>query len=296
MSYYLPVFRPQRNDPVETHATHENNNCLMASGAMALDYHTLGRLRVWGGDLRHRQTDQIKGTDLGDLATAWKSYGETLDIRTGKGWAGVLAALAEGRCVLLAGDSGNLDGSCAEVQDVEHGIIVHPDRDAAGRYRYGDPWCSPPGWEWATADALKRYAAPLGLQFAVTAAQEVLMAVVVLTPLVPARTFRVAAGVTVRGFRPDSSTPVKSAQFASAKADATAVISQSPSTLVPHGSFVRAWDGPLAGLYIPASEVTLDPAPPTADCTAAVRQGWNDARQAAANAAGAAILAAVPMK
>ena len=34
----------------------------------------------------------------------------------------------------------------------------------------------------------------------------------------------------------------------------------------------------------------------TGDCTAAARQGWNDARQAAANAAGAAILAAVPMK
>ena len=32
------------------------------------------------------------------------------------------------------------------------------------------------------------------------------------------------------------------------------------------------------------------------DCTAAARQGWNDARQAAANAAGAAILAAVPAK
>jgi len=89
--------------------------------------------------------------------------GETLDIRTGKGWAGVIAALAEGRCVLLAGDSGNLDGSCAEVQDVEHGIFVHPDRDAAGRYRYGDPWCAPPGWKWATADALKRYATPLGM-------------------------------------------------------------------------------------------------------------------------------------
>lgn len=99
------------------------------------------------------------------------------------------------------------------------------------------------------------------------------MAVVILTPLVPARTFRVAAGVTVRGFRPDSSTPVKSAQFASAKADATAVISQSPATLVPHGGFVRAWDGPLAGLYIPAGEVALDPAPPTptADCAAAIQ-------------------------
>ena len=125
--------------------------------------------------------------------------------------------------------------------------------------------------------------------------QEEPMAVVVLAPLVPARIFRVAAG-TARGFRPDSPTPVKTAQFALAKADATAVITQTPATLVPHGNFVRAWDGPLAGLYIPAGEVTLDPAPPTGDCTAAARQGWNDARQAAANAAGPAILTAVPMK
>ena len=34
----------------------------------------------------------------------------------------------------------------------------------------------------------------------------------------------------------------------------------------------------------------------TLDCTAAARQGWNDALQAAANAAGSAILAAVPAK
>lgn len=271
MSYRLPIFRPQRKDPVEIHADHENNNCVMTSGAMGLDYHTGGRLQVWGGDLRHRQTDQVKGTDLNDLATAWKSYGETLDIRTGKGWSGVVAALDEGRCVILLGDSGDLPASCAQSQDTAHAILIHPDRDATGKRRYADPWCSPPGWKWATDAALKRYAAPLGVQFAVTAAQEDSVAVVVLTPLIPVRTFRVAAGATVRGFRPDRPTPVKSAQFASAKADATAVITQTPSTLVPHGSFVRAISGPLAGLYIPASEVTLDPAPPTADCAAAIK-------------------------
>ena len=282
MTYYLPVFRPQRNDPVEIHATHENNNCLMASGAMALDYHTRGRLQVWGGNLRHRQTDQVKGTDLNDLRTAWASYGETLDIRTGKGWAGVIAALAEGRCVLLAGDSGDLDGSCAEVQDTAHGIIVHPDRDTAGHYRYGDPWCSLPGWKWATAAALRLYATPLGVQFAVTAAQEPLMSAAV-TDENPAL-IDTPAGAPLY----DLDGTTKLTTLSDAFASRTSPYGVGPKRAI----FVTIGGVRRVVLITPSAMRPVS----TLDCTAAARQGWNDARQAAANAAGPAILAAVPAK
>ena len=284
MTYYLPLFRPQRSDPVETHATHEGSNCLMASGAMALDYHTRGRLQVWGGDLRHRQMDLEGGTDLRDLRTAWGSYGETLDIRTGQGWAGVLAALTEGRGVLLCGDSGELDGSCAEIQDVEHGIFVHPDRDAAGRYRYGDPWCALPGWKWATPAALKLYATPLGMQFAVTAAQEGVMAQVAITSETAAL-IDTPAGAPLYDLDGTTKLTTLSDAFASRT---------SPYGVGPKRAIFVTISGVRRVALVTPTAIRLSST--TGDCTPAARQGWNDARQAAANAAGAAILAAVPAK
>lgn len=210
------------------------------------------------------------------------------------------ATLAPGTAAVVIGNTGAWPPSSHWRRWSPGSVVNH----AVFVYRFDGSnfvwWCdplAPPGaynGEPMPKAELLRFVAAAGAAQLVAPILEVPVAVVVLTPLLPVRTFRVAA--TARGFRPDSPSPVKSAQFATAHADATAVISQTPASLVPHGSFVRAFDGPLAGLYIPAGEVTLDPAPPSADCTAAARQAWNDARQAAANAAGPALLAAVPAK
>lgn len=101
------------------------------------------------------------------------------------------------------------------------------------------------------------------------------------------RKFSIAAGATVRGFKPTSPTPAVVDTFATASgasALATVRIDQSPdATVIPHGTFLLGADGEFKGLYIPAGEVTLAPAPvtPAVDCTQAVA----DARVEAANAA-----------
>lgn len=172
--YRRPRALSQRNDPSEPHATHENNNCTMCSGAMALDYHTAGKVRVRGGDLRHKQPDQVGGTDLNDLAIAWSKYGQTLG--QGQGWSAIKARLAEGRCIVLQGDSGDLDGSCSESQDVAHAILVHPDT-LEGKRLVADPWCYVQGsaglgkWMWLDSGDVYRYAAKLGFRFAFTKRQ-----------------------------------------------------------------------------------------------------------------------------
>lgn len=165
MAYYLPEFRPQRDDPTEPHIAHENNNCTMTSGAMCLEYQTQGRVKVWGGTLRHRQYDQDGGTGLDDLKVAWATFGETLHISVLHTWSAVLARLAEGRMVILQGDSGDLDSSCSEVQDVAHAIAVHPHARPGFRLS-ADPWCR--DWKFLPESQLRTYASKLNFQFAFT--------------------------------------------------------------------------------------------------------------------------------
>jgi hypothetical protein len=77
------------------------------------------------------------------------------------------------------------------------------------------------------------------------------------------RRFSIAAGKTVHGYSPASSTPVKTQTFvsgSSASAKAIAVITQVPNR-VPYGTFYLGADGVFTNLYIPISEVTLAPAP-----------------------------------
>jgi len=173
--YRRPRALSQRNDPSEPHVAHENNNCTMVSGAMALDYHTAGLIRKRGGDLRHKQLDQVGGTDLSDVAYAWRKYGQTLAIA--QGWAGIRTRLGEGRCIILQGDSGDLDNSCSESQDVAHAVLVHPDTHSSGAWLIADPWCYVAGsnglgkWQWLVREDVYRYAAKLGFRFAYTRRQ-----------------------------------------------------------------------------------------------------------------------------
>jgi hypothetical protein len=134
---------------------HGWSNCTMTSGANTLDFHTLGAVDVWGGDLRHApgQPDQAGGTDLWDVEKAWRHYGQDLEIRSGAGWDGVRADRLEGRALILTGD-GNVPG--AATFDGAHAIAIYPEPDAAGRWLMADPLSTGP--EWVTESSLRAWA------------------------------------------------------------------------------------------------------------------------------------------
>ena len=78
-----------------------SSNCRLASAACGIDYHSKGAILSNGAEMRARQSDQSGGTDSGDAAEAWASYGETLRIRDGATFADALYDLEAGRLVHL---------------------------------------------------------------------------------------------------------------------------------------------------------------------------------------------------
>jgi len=146
---------------------HGWSNCTMASGAMALDFHTLGRLQVWGGDLRHRQDDQEGGTDLGDVRQAWAAYGETLTIRSGRGWSSLTADRSAGRYLVVQGQ-GDVPGSATFTGG--HACVLGTETNQGGDWLWGDPLAG--GWQWASPGAIRKWmeAWRSSLDYAMTAA------------------------------------------------------------------------------------------------------------------------------
>ena len=179
--YRRPRALSQRNDPSEPHIRHENANCSPTSGAAALDYHTGGIVRKRGGDLRHLlpnpETGVNPGTTLSleDVRIAWKRLGQVLTIS--QGWEAIKLRRREGRCIIIQGDSGDLDRSCSESQDVAHAVLLHPDDGPAGDWLIMDPWCYVAGsnglgkWRWIDRDDIYAYAKALGFRFAFTRRQ-----------------------------------------------------------------------------------------------------------------------------
>jgi len=178
--WYRPSQRPQDPavDPREPFGSESDDagyshgwaNCTMASGAMALDFHTLGRLQKWGGELRHApgQPDMTGGTDLHDLSAAWDYFGESLGIGSGAGWDAVVNERAKGRAIVLMG-RGDVPGSGTFAGN--HCICVLPE-SSGGRWLQADPLCSGP--ELVSPDALRAWAQLLepGILFGYSAAHK----------------------------------------------------------------------------------------------------------------------------
>ena len=144
-------------------------------------------------------------------------------------------------------------------------------------------WCDPLGpagtynGEWVSKAQLAAYVNAFAANgHTVAPLQEDSVTTIELTPFPEGpRLFSIAAGATVHGYSPGSSTPVKTQTFptgSSASAKGIAVITQVPIR-APQGTFYPGFDGVFKDLYIPISEVTLAPAPaaPALDCTAAVK-------------------------
>jgi len=183
--YRRPRALSQRRDPSEPHIRHENSGCTATAASVVLDFHSSGAIRKRGGDLRHSlpnpDTGSLPGTTLNleDMQVAWRRVGKATPLGPqtlliSAGWAAMKQRRAEGRMLILQGDSGDLDGSCSESQDVAHAVALHPDDpppDKSGHWLISDPWCYLTGsnglgrWRWIDRDAVYDYAKKLSFRF-----------------------------------------------------------------------------------------------------------------------------------
>jgi hypothetical protein len=181
---YRPVFRKQLGDPT---TWLDPYICTLESGAMALDFHTKGGIKVWGGQLvpwcgltpaqiagqAPRADGEVRtGSGIPNVSMAWKHWNQTLGNRIGYRWISVLESLQLGRAVILQGDYDqfSLATRCQDAFLGNHAVIVLPERMAGPKWLVGDPLCS--GYKWVSELELYRYAMKLGfngqLYFAVT--------------------------------------------------------------------------------------------------------------------------------
>ena len=191
--YRRPRALSQRRDPTEPFGgessarglNHENHNCTATSAAMALDAASNGLLRKRGGDMRHKLPNPSTGENpgvelsLGDAKTAMARFGYTLWVAgypnaSPTTWAAMKQRRAEGRLLIVQGDSGDLHGACSEGQDTGHAVVIHPDDGVSGYWLVGDPWCYTTGtnglgkWKWVDRDDVWDFAQDLGFLFAYT--------------------------------------------------------------------------------------------------------------------------------
>ena len=133
-----------------------NSNCRMASIATGIDFHTNGGTTSTGAEMRARQSDQAGGTDSGDAAEAWASYGQSLRIRDGETFDDARADLVAGRFVHLDiwAKAMAPAGCPSGTAEYGHTIAVAPEKSGT-RWLVSDPWCSPPKWAWIDESLLR---------------------------------------------------------------------------------------------------------------------------------------------
>lgn len=161
---YRPGFKKQWNDPS---GTLDWFNCTMASGAMALDFDTLGHVDVLPGTLRAVSHDSIGGTGLGSpgLETAWAHYGQVLHIQTGADFPVMMTALREYRAVVAQGMYGALPKAYRSPLNSlgftgPHAVALLPEFQSDGDVLMGDPLNDK--YIWVPQSALHTFMAALG--------------------------------------------------------------------------------------------------------------------------------------
>ena len=142
----------------------------MASGAMALDFHTQGKEQVWGGTLRTLSGDTAGGTNIDDLQRAIAKVGSyAFEDHRGEPWANVVTALKAGKGVVLQGDYDVFTGmaTCQDSFDGDHAIYLNPEFNSTKTaVLTGDPLCKT--WKYIPLTTLRAYAEKLSLRVAKT--------------------------------------------------------------------------------------------------------------------------------
>lgn len=128
---YRPIQRKQIGDPT---TTLDGSICTLEAGAMALDFHTLGKRQLWGGQLavhcgKSYAYIAAHGTSIPDVAKAWSYYGYTLINKTRHTFADMVADLKAGRGVLLQGDYDQFSYAtkCQKNFYGPHGVYLNPE-------------------------------------------------------------------------------------------------------------------------------------------------------------------------
>jgi len=139
-----------------------NSNCRMAAIATGIDFHTRGSILSTGAEMRSRQSDQVGGTDSGDAAQAWATYGQDLVIRDGSTFDDALGDLVDGRSIQLDVWHATAQGPCVSGSgSYGHSMAIAPERNG-DRWLVADPWCSPASWQWWPESLLRAGAEELG--------------------------------------------------------------------------------------------------------------------------------------
>jgi hypothetical protein len=132
-----------------------NSNCRMAAISTGIDHHTLGAIASTGAEMRSRQDDQAGGTDSGDAAQAWRTYGQDLRVMDGHTWADLAADLEAGRAVQVDVWHAAAGGPCLSGSGAYgHTLAIAPERNGTD-WLVADPWCSPARWTWWPAAQLQ---------------------------------------------------------------------------------------------------------------------------------------------
>ena len=156
----------------------------MAAGATMLDFHTRGRKKSTGAEMRKRQQDQSGGTDAYDLQRAWATYKEVLVIRNGKYWADLIKDRGRGWFVSIDVWYAEIPVAirCQSNGNIGHTMGVAPETHSDGRWLVSDPLCT--GYKWVKPSDLRRameaWGKRIGIGSAVnyTTAQEAAIVVV----------------------------------------------------------------------------------------------------------------------
>ena len=159
---YRPIFRRQIGDPTTIYDRYE---CTFSSGAMALDFHTLGKIQLWGGQLLAKSglsSGQITdGTSLYDLKRAWARVGYYLSIRTGATFYDLERYLRAGHGAVVQIDHDQLDyGERCSSFLGNHAVYINPEQWDDGAWLMGNPLCS--SFRWVDRTHLRAAAEKLG--------------------------------------------------------------------------------------------------------------------------------------
>jgi hypothetical protein len=135
-------------------------NCTMASAAIAIDRHTLGRIRTTGAKMRSCQNDKIGGTDMMDCRLAWdRCFNQNLDVRLKITWKTFIGAIKAGRGVIVVGNYSYIPYQYRGQKHpyrFGHGMYINEVRASDGALLVYDPLGTRPVW--IPQIHIKRYA------------------------------------------------------------------------------------------------------------------------------------------
>jgi len=145
----MAIYRP-RLVPQDDGSYWQWENCMAASGATALDRHTLGGIRTTGAKIRNCQDDKVGGIDLIDVKTAWnRCFSKYFDVRLKITWRTFVGAIKAGRGAVVAGNYAYIPYKYRgqkSPSNFGHAVYINEIRSSDGAMLMYDPLAEKPVW------------------------------------------------------------------------------------------------------------------------------------------------------